>query len=291
MDKNLDYFTQKKLLYELISVIGYIIIGISFFLWIPLGTSSGGKAIPILLIGIIGGGIISGISTKYFKNLSNEFKSKYLPAEIKKIYPNCIYNVTKGFTKEEIYHSKVLRQQDRYHSEDFMSGEFEGVQFESADVNLQDVRSNGKSTTVVTVFLGRVYKFEFNKPFKSNILINQPSFFYHLFGWNRIKTESKKFNSELSIYSDNEHDAFYILTPHFMERLLVLDRKYHDKISFSFINNQLYIAINTNRDTFDLKMFHPLDLSILQEYRNELNDIKEFVYQLNLDKTLFLDNK
>ena len=77
-----------------------------------------------------------------------------------------------------------------------MTGEYEGVKFQAADVKLQDVRSTGKSTTVVTVFLGRVYKFEFNKRFKSNIIINQPSFFNKLFGWNRIKTESVKFNSE-----------------------------------------------------------------------------------------------
>jgi hypothetical protein len=170
-----------------------------------------------------------------------------------------------------------------------MTGEYEGVKFQAADVKLQDVRSTGKSTTVVTVFLGRVYKFEFNKRFKSNIIINQPSFFNKLFGWNRIKTESVKFNSELSVYSDNEHEAFYILTPHFMEKLYELDRKYQDRITFSFINNHLYIAINTKEDTFDLKMFRELDISIIKKYRNQLTDIKDFVHHLNLEQTLFVD--
>jgi len=287
MDRDLNYFKQKKQLYEFTTILGYIILGISFMLWMPVGVSSGGKAIPILIIGFIGGGLISTFSTRSFKKISNEFKSKYLPHEIQKIYPDCHYDVSRGFDKEEVYSSNILKKQDRYYSEDLMTGEFEGVQFQSADVKLQDVRSTGKSTTVVTVFLGRVYKFEFNKRFKSNIVINQPNFFKHLFGWNRIKTESTQFNSELSIYSDNEHDAFYILTPHFMQRLLILDRKYNDKISFSFINNQLYVAINTNCDTFDLKMFHPLDLSILDDYRKQLEDVKDFVHQLNLDNTLF----
>lgn len=290
MDKNLEYFMQKKNQFETRSIIGIISSGLCFILWVPVGGPNPG-AIPILLIGFIGGGIMSSIATKQFKKLSNEFKTIYLPNEISKIYPNCSYDVNSGFHEDEIYKSNVLRKQDRYYSEDLMIGEFEGVKFKSADVKLQDVRSNGKSTTVVTTFLGRVYKFEFNKKFKSNILVNQPNFFGNIFScWNRIKTESTNFNSELAIYSDNEHDAFYILTPHFMERLLVLDRKYHDKIAFSFINNKLYIAINSCIDTFDLKMFHSLDWSILEDYKKQLNDIKGFVNQLNLDKDIFIYN-
>ena len=70
--------------------------------------------------------------------------------------------------------------------------------------------------------------------------------------------ESIDFNSELKAYTDIDHDAFYILTPHFMEKLLFLDKKYNDKINFSFINNKLYISIDTRRDTFDIKLFNML---------------------------------
>jgi|SRR5690554_3190598 len=286
--KDINYFRNHKAKYESIAVLGYVLLGINFLLWIPVGASNP-RAIPFVLIGFIGGGVIAGMATNKFKKLSNEFKSKYLAQEIQKIYPGCKYEVDKGFDKEEIYNSKVLSKQDRYYSEDLMTGKYEGVYFQAADVKLQDVRHSGKSTTVVTVFLGRVYKFKFNKRFKSNIIINQPSFFNKLFGWNRIKTESIEFNSELSVYSDNEHEAFYILTPHFMEKIYQLDKKYHDQISFSFINNYLYIALNTKEDTFDIKMFRELDLNILDKYREQLNDIKEFIHFLNLDQNLFID--
>lgn len=285
-NQNLSYFRRKKQLYEGLTITGYILIGLCFLFYIPIGTSNI-DLIPLIFIGFISGGLLSGIASNKFKKLSNEFKANYLPQEIKKIYPDSTYELNKGFDKEEIYNSKVLSKQDRYFSEDLITGTYEGVKFQVADVKLQDVRSTGKSTTVVTVFQGQVYKFEFNKPFKSNILINQPSFFKNLFGWNRVKTESVEFNSELSVYSDNEHEVFYILTPHFMERIYQLDRKYQDKISFSFINNQLYIAINTKKDNFDLRMFRELDLSIIDDYKEQLYDIKEFIHHLNLDKNLF----
>ncbi len=287
MKKDLNYFNQRKAKYETMSIIGYISSGLCFILWVPIGASTRGAAIPVLVIGFLGGGILSGYARSQFKRISNEFKTIFLPDEIQRIYPDCTYDVASGFHEEEIFKSKVLKKQDRYYSEDLMIGKYEGVSFKSADVKIQDVRSSGKSTTVVTTFLGRVYKFDFNKRFKSNILVNQPKFFDNIFGWNKIKTESVKFNSELSIFSDNEHDAFYILTPHFMERLLILDRKYQDKISFSFLNSQLYIAINTGIDTFDLKMFKPLDLTIIDVYKKQLADIKDFVHQLNLEKNIF----
>ena len=63
--------------------------------------------------------------------------------------------------------------------------------------------------------------------------------------------ESVDFNSELKVYSENELDAFYLLTPHFMERLIYMDNKYNDKISFSFQDKKLYMAIDNRIDTFE----------------------------------------
>lgn len=286
-DKDLQYFINRKRSLEKRAIIGYILVGISFILWVPLGAATMGQSVPLLLTSFIGGGFIVISATRKFKELSHEFKSKYLVKEIEKIYPGCEYDPRKGFTSDEIYGAKILRRASRFYSEDYMKGIYEGVAFEAADVTLEDVHNNGKQTTTVTVFMGRVYKFQFNKKFRSNIIINQPSFFNHLFGWKRVKTESVEFNKELTVYSDDEYEAFYVLTPHLMEKLLELDRKYHDRICFSFINNRLYIAIDTRVDTFDLKMFRQFDNNILNEYRDQLNDIKDFIHHLNLDRKLF----
>jgi hypothetical protein len=72
-----------------------------------------------------------------------------------------------------------------------------------------------------------------------------------------------------------------------MEKLLYMDDKYLDKISFSFIGNKLSIAIDSRKDYFDIKPFKQVNKSIVSEYREELNDIKEFIKVLQLDQTLF----
>ncbi len=290
MDKDLKYFTKRKKYFEVLTVICYIVLGISIL--ILISTNKKNVGIFIIAISFI---ILSVITTRIvrlqFKKLSIEFKTIYLTGEIQKIYPDCEYDASSGFSEDEIDDSHVLKLRDIYHSEDLMEGTFDGVSFSAADVKLQEIRSTGKSVTIITVFLGRVYKFQFNKHFISNIVINQPNFFKNLFGWNKVKTESVEFNSQLTVFSKDALEAFYILTPHFMEKLLELDAKYNDEISFSFLNNQLYIAINTHKDTFDIKMFNELNLSILDEYRNQLQDIKNFVYDLNLDNTLFKENE
>ncbi|MFO7811119.1 MAG: DUF3137 domain-containing protein [Candidatus Delongbacteria bacterium] len=84
-----------------------------------------------------------------------------------------------------------------------------------------------------------------------------------------------------------EHEAFYILTPDFMEKLIYFDRKYMDKISFSFKRNKLFIAIDTRKDYFDLKAFKKVDQTIFNEYQEELKSIQELVKILNLNNTIF----
>ncbi|HKL47392.1 MAG TPA: DUF3137 domain-containing protein, partial [Candidatus Izemoplasmatales bacterium] len=76
-------------------------------------------------------------------------------------------------------------------------------------------------------------------------------------------------------------------SPDFMEKLLYFDNKYYDKISFSFKENKLFIAIDTRKDYFDVKAFKKVDDSIFKEYREELLDIKDLIHTLNLNQTIF----
>lgn len=283
-----DEVNRKKKQYETGIIISGAIIAIAFITFIPVGMTSGG--VPIFnFIFFLGGGIGIGVFTSKIKSISNEFKSKYVQEELQKVFPNSEFFYDAGFTEEEVVRTKLLHRQDRYHSEDMIIGEFDGVKFCSSDVHMRDVRSSGKTTTVVTVFQGRVYEFDFNKSFKYNLLLLQKGQFRPFENFNKIKMESIEFNSEMKVYAKNDHEAFYILTPHFMESILYLDKKYSDKISLSFINNKLYIAIDNRVDNFDIKPFQTVDSSIFDSYIGEFEDMKEFITLLKLNSRLFKD--
>ena len=59
------------------------------------------------------------------------------------------------------------------------------------------------------------------------------------------------------------------------------------KISFSFIDNYLYIGINNFRDTFELKMFRELNEATFNEFKRELFVIQEIVKELKLNNDIF----
>lgn len=279
---------RKKIAYEKHVKKGGIISIVGFLLFIPLSIG-----IPVLgsLISIglfMGGAIYASKYTSKIKMLSIEFKTKYLVEEMRKAFPDSNYNPNSGFYEHEVVNTGLLRNQDRFYSEDMISGSFEEVRFRCSDVKQQDVSRDSKGRThTTTVFLGRFYEFDFPKTFKSNILIMQHIGYGLFSNYERVRMESVDFNSELKVYAENELDAFYLLTPHFMERLAYMDKKYNDKITFSFQQNKLSIAINNRKDTFDIKAFKEIDDSTIEEYIEEFNDIKSFIKVLNLDETLF----
>ena len=65
--------------------------------------------------------------------------------------------------------------------------------------------------------------FDFNKNFKSNVQVISNDFIKrslpHIKNNKKVKLEDIEFNKMFKIYSEIEHDAFYILTPHFMEKI------------------------------------------------------------------------
>ncbi len=283
-----EKINSEKKKYEIGIILSFAVVVIAFITFIPMGMASMG--LPFMnMIFFMGGGIGAMYFTSKIKTLSNEFKSKYVEPELKKVFPNSEFFYDNGFTEQEVINTGLLHRQDRFYSEDMIIGEFDGVKFCSSDVHLQDVRKSGKSSSTVTVFRGRVYEFDFNKTFKYNLLLLQRGQFRPFSSFTKVNMESAHFNSELKVYAKDEHEAFYILTPHFMEKLLKLDRKYLNKISFSFKNNKLYIAVDNRRDNFDIQAFKVVDETIFDSYMNEFSDMKEFITLLNLTSRLFKD--
>jgi len=285
-----DRVNREKQLYESKSKLGFIITGIAFISFMPLGIAIGPFAFFLIAIPFLGGAIYAGQNLNKIKEMSNNFKDTYVTEEVKKVFPNSTYNSKYGFSENEVVNTGLLFKRDRFYSEDMLSGEHDGVKFRCCDVKQEEVRKSKKSTRTVTVFQGRFYEFDFPKSFVYNLLLLQPMNFRPFSKFNRVKMESINFNSELKVYAENDHEAFYILTPHFIEKLLYMDAKYADKISFSFLDNRLFIAIDSRKDYFDLQPYKKVDMSLFDDYKQELDDIKEFISVLKLNESIFKKN-
>ena len=85
----------------------------------------------------------------------------------------------------------------------------------------------------------------------------------------------------------NEHDAFYVLTPHLMEAILELERTNPGTLALGFTGKKLFIAINNNRNTFELSLFSKIDTSTIDQLVRDLNVIKGIVLELKLNRNIF----
>ncbi len=164
------------------------------------------------------------------------------------------------------------------------------MSFISSDVKLEERHvqhtKNGTRVYYVTYFLGRVFKFDFNKEFVGSLHVleagSPPSK-----GFSKVKLESIEFNKKFKTFSTDDLTAFYILTPPIMEAITKIEKKHPGRISFSFRGDYMYFAINNNKDTFEVQMFKKIDDSMIEGFKQDLLMIKDLIVTLKLNKNLF----
>ena len=103
-----------------------------------------------------------------------------------------------------------------------------------------------------------------------------------------VEMEDVEFNKNFCVYAENEHEAFYILTPHFMEKLKEIETKINAGIMFCFVDNKLHIAIDNNTDSFEYNVHKPInEKEIEEDIIKDIKIITDFADELNLDNDLF----
>lgn len=105
----------------------------------------------------------------------------------------------------------------------------------------------------------------------------------------KAKTEDIVFDKRFKIHAQDQVEARYLVTTGFMERLNELKLAFGTKnIKCSFFDNQIMIAIQTNRDLFELGSLYktcPTDKDIHRFYE-EMLTIQKLITHLKLtDKT------
>lgn len=197
----------------------------------------------------------------------------------------------------------MMNMGDRYTSEDYISATYKDVGFIQADVHIQseetDVDSHGNRTKYyVTIFKGRWMIFEFNKKFKADVQISQKGFSNSRVGslfskkeerFKKVKLESETFNKKFNVFAQDEHDAFYIITPSLMTRLEKLVSEVKGKFLFCFVDNLLHIGLDNRKDSFEPpSVFRKFDeKEIISNVLRDIKPIITLIEELNLDNDLF----
>lgn len=138
---------------------------------------------------------------------------------------------------------------------DLMRGKYKGRGIAFSDMHLVrselESRSEDADTVKVTVFKGIWIFLEQDRDVTSYLKVrDRLSTEVGSVVSSSIQTENMDFNSRFQIRSDDDHSAFLILTPHFMERLKKASLSAYGHINVCFYRNTTCIAISNYRNTF-----------------------------------------
>ena len=163
---------------------------------------------------------------------------------------------------------------DRAKFEDRLTGQRAGAPFEFFEAHLEEKRttrdSKGRtSTSWVTVFRGQCLAVTFPKQFQGVTKVFRDSGMFNslvglgqTFGGRaeRVRLEDPKFEKAFEVYSTDQIEARYILTPDFMERLTALEEVFHSKkLRCAFSGGEMFLAVEGENLFEPGSMRRPMD--------------------------------
>lgn len=286
---------------RLIRISGWIV-AIGFLLFMADVVELINHVWGIGLLLVLGGLAVLGVSfSRYYFPFLQIYKGELLQsilAENLEGYNDLRYFPEEGISKDTVESTGMMQMGDSYSSGDLIEGSYKGVHFAQSDVCIQNTIHINKTTYTETYLRGRWMIFDFNKRFRADLQVCEKDFRYaRSFGGtfsndeklHSIETESVAFNRAFTVAAENDSEAFYILTPHFMEKLLEVKAKISGDLLFCFIDTQLHVAINDEYDSFEPNMAVPVDADrIRRSVWEDLEPITELINILRLDNRFFI---
>lgn len=143
---------------------------------------------------------------------------------------------------------------DRAAFEDRLSGERGGAPFVLFEAHLEERRttvdSRGRTrTSWVTVFRGLCLKVRFSRPFSGVTRVFRDAGLFNAMvsfgrGGERVRLEDPVFEKTFEVYSTDQIEARFILTPDFMERLLSLEAAFKGQsLRCAFTGGEMLLAL------------------------------------------------
>lgn len=201
--------------------------------------------------------------------LKTLYKDTFLNGMFNEFFENARYMGTFGFSQHKVREFELYDIGEEFESEDHLSGMYKGVHFEQADVHSWTYYRKREHNQIETYFYGRMFIFDLPiHGIQSIKILNK----LPLDAKNdrrirnaenkRVEMESMQFNEAFSVYSEDAHEAFYILTPQMMERLMQMFHRYckineyaFHNISFHFKGSKLYFTMECDNKAFDAGKF------------------------------------
>jgi hypothetical protein len=162
----------------------------------------------------------------------------------------------------------LVPRYDRSRFEDRLAGMRNGVDFEFFEAELKrrktQTRNGRTSRRYVKVFAGQCLRFDFHKAFHGKTLVTRDAGFFNRFsgktGMQRAMLEDPEFEKTFEVFTTDQVEARFILTPDMMERLMELERVFQGKgLRCAFSGEQMLVVVEGDNLFQPGSMFTPLE--------------------------------
>lgn len=258
----------------------------------------------LVLSGVAGVGAYTWFKTKASREYRADFKNKVIRAILKNIDTEgeMRYSGYGRIKRNEFVNCGIVNKNpDRYQGDDLVSGKIDQTEFSFSEIHAQYYVKDSKGRRrLQTLFKGLVFKADFNKDFQGRTVMvpdiaerflgNMGQQLQKLnFGRGElVQLESVEFEKLFAVYSTDQVEARYILTPKFMERVVKFCEKNELKISMAFHNSNVYVGIPMSKDFFEPTIFRTLlDYERTKEYHDDMTLAISLVEELDLNNRIW----
>ena len=269
----------KKLSKILFYGIGGAVVGGIFLASIKLG-----NLFIFLLVGVVG--YLGKTTIELKNNFRANFKQKVVTAIVKNYGLN--FNANGGLSLNDflkIYDADV----NRHYAEDMIYGQIDNTQFKLCDFYAAKEVKGEKRTTTTVKFQGILLKAEFKKELNATIYVCDKKSISSLKSEGELAVmDNPKFNELFKTYTTDQIAARYALSPKLMENFNSLRTKFNAPLSAAFLKNEIYIAIDLRKDSFEPDIQKPITSNeSIQSYIARVSDFVEIVHELELNKNIW----
>lgn len=239
------------------------------------------------------------------KDYVDNFKQKIMFPLVNSLSKNLTYMPKLFIPHSYFQRSQLFVSRDyeiKVNGDDYIRGKIDDIEVQISELHVEKkLQNKTRGDKWHGCFHGLFIVSEFNKKLKGQTFV-LPDSAQKIFGTQignflqstnthtgkLVKMDNINFEKEFVVYSTDQIEARYILTPAMMERILQLKNSFKHPLHLSFIGNYIYIAIEYNKDLFEPSVFRSLlEYKIAMQYLQTLHLAIGIVEELKLNQKLW----
>lgn len=204
----------------------------------------------ILFICFVAGAVCFGLKKKF----ENEIKQKIMPY-VCKCLGNSSWKSAQCSFEQLLCKSGIIDRYNCVSYDDSFTGNYKDINYEICESWFTNETGSGRHRRIETIFRGVMVKLDMNKSFTGNTVIRPDTSLHRSPSQNLKHTtlEDVVFEKKFDVFTDDEVEARYLITPSFMERLNNMKTAFEAyAISCAFYDKYLLVGLSTRKDLFSI---------------------------------------